>query len=117
MTRVLKVLLVITGCALLFAIAPWPYEYYVMLRGLVSISTVLLAFVVIRSQQYGWLFLAIPAFLLWSPLVGVLTWHLELHFWQPGSRLILNTFGPKVIEVGFGRDWDGSYLTDPWGAP
>jgi len=71
MTGVLKLLLVITGCALLLAIAPWPYEYYVMLRGLVSISTVLLAFVVIKSQQYGWLFLAIPAFLLWSPLLGV----------------------------------------------
>jgi len=71
MTGALKALLAITGFALLLAIAPWPYEYFVMLRGLVSITAGLLAFVVIRAQKHGWLFLAIPAFLLWSPLLGV----------------------------------------------
>jgi hypothetical protein len=47
MTAGLKVLLAISGFALLLAIAPWPYEYFVMLRGLVSITAGLLAFVVI----------------------------------------------------------------------
>jgi MFS superfamily sulfate permease-like transporter len=71
MTGVFRGLLVITGIALLLAIGNWPYGYYVMLRLLVPLSAALLAVMTIKSRQYGWLLLAVPAFFLWFPPIGV----------------------------------------------
>ena len=61
----------ITGFASILALFDMPYDFYVLLRGLVSISAAMLGvFAVIRSNP-GWLVLAIPTFILWFPLFGI----------------------------------------------
>jgi hypothetical protein len=60
-----------TGVASIIALFEMPYDYYALLRGLVSVSAVFLGvFAVIRGSVV-WLVVAVPAFLLWFPLFGV----------------------------------------------
>jgi len=71
MALVLKGLFVVAGFASLIAIADWPYGYYIMLKGLVSVSAALLAVLAVKNGQLGWLLLAVPSFFLWFLLIGV----------------------------------------------
>jgi hypothetical protein len=67
----LSYLMAVTGFASILALFDMPYEFFVLLRGLVSISAVFLGvFAVIRGNPV-WLLLAVPAFVLWFPLFGV----------------------------------------------
>jgi hypothetical protein len=60
-----------TGVTSLIAVFDMPYDYYVLLRGLVSISAIFLGFYAVLREQWIWLSLAIPAFVLWFPLFGI----------------------------------------------
>ena len=68
---IMSYLMAATGFASILALFEMPYDFYVLLRGLVSISAVILGvFAVIRSNPV-WLILAVPTFILWFPLFGI----------------------------------------------
>jgi hypothetical protein len=68
---IMSYLMAVTGFASILALFEMPYDFYVLLRGLVSISAAILGvFAVIRSNPV-WLILAVPAFILWFPLFGI----------------------------------------------
>jgi hypothetical protein len=69
--KVLNYLMAVTGIASFVAILSMPFDYYVMLRGLVSVSAAVLAFLAVSKKDYAWLIFAIPVFSLWFPLFGV----------------------------------------------
>jgi hypothetical protein len=54
-------LFAVVGAALL------PYGYYVFLRYVLTLTSVFIVVHAIRSKQFGWLGLAIPMLILWSP--------------------------------------------------
>jgi hypothetical protein len=67
---VLSYLMAATGIASILALFEMPYDFYVLLRGLVSISAAFLGvFALLRSKPV-WLLLAVPAFIFWFPLFG-----------------------------------------------
>ena len=61
------VVTIIAAFLSLLAILPWPYEYYIFLRWTLSITAVFVGVHAVRNKQQGWLFAAIPIFLLWAP--------------------------------------------------
>ena len=67
---VLKYLMAATGAASILALLEMPYDFYVLLRGLVSISAVLLAVFSVLNNKPVWLLFAVPAFVLWFPIFG-----------------------------------------------
>lgn len=67
----LSYLMAATGVASILALLEMPFDYYIMLRGLVSVSAVLLGVFAVTRRKFGWLAIAIPAFALWFPLFGV----------------------------------------------
>ena len=67
----LSLLMAITGFASLFALLDMPYDFYVLLRGLVSISAAIFGVFAVIRRNPGWLVLAIPTFILWFPLFGI----------------------------------------------
>ena len=68
---IMSYLMAATGFASILALFEMPYDFYVLLRGLVSISAAILGvFAVIRSNPV-WLILAVPTFILWFPLFGI----------------------------------------------
>ena len=68
---VLSYLMAATGFASILALFEMPYNFYVLLRGLVSISAVFLGVFSVIKGNPVWLVLAVPAFVLWFPLFGV----------------------------------------------
>lgn len=68
---VLSYLMAATGIASILALFDMPYDFYVLLRGLVSISAVFLGVFAVIRAKFVWLVLAVPAFVLWFPLFGV----------------------------------------------
>lgn len=89
----LSYLMAVTGFASFLALFEMPYDFYVLLRGLVSISAVFLGvFSVIRGNPV-WLVLAVPAFVLWFPLFGVTM--------DRGSWSVLNI----LAAIGFILAW------------
>jgi hypothetical protein len=89
----LSYLMAVTGFASILALFEMPYDFYVLLRGLVSISAVFLGvFAVIRGNSV-WLVLAVPVFVLWFPLFGVTM--------DRGSWAVLNV----LAAIGFILAW------------
>lgn len=82
------------GTLLLIAIFPLPFDYYVTLRGLVSIAAVLLFISALKRRAFGWLLIAIPSFLLWFPMFGV---QLEKSEWVYLDLM----FGVLYLVAGF----------------
>lgn len=66
----LSYLMAVTGFASLLALFDMPYDFYVLLRGLVSISAAFLGVFAVIRRTPTWLVLAVPAFVLWFPLFG-----------------------------------------------
>jgi hypothetical protein len=66
----LSYLMAATGIASILALFDMPYDFYVLLRGLVSISAVLLAVFAVLNNKPVWLLFAVPAFVLWFPIFG-----------------------------------------------
>ena len=64
-------LMAATGLASILALLEMPYEFYVLFRGLVSISAVFLGFFAVIRGKWFWLVVAAPAFALWFPIFGV----------------------------------------------
>lgn len=67
----LNYLMAVTGFASILALFDMAYDFYVLLRGLVSISAAILGVYAVIRGNTGWLFLAIPTFILWFPLFGI----------------------------------------------
>lgn len=67
----LNYLMAATGFASILALFDMPYDFYVLLRGLVSISAAILGVYAVIRGNPGWLVLAIPTFILWFPLFGI----------------------------------------------
>lgn len=55
----------------LLAVAYWPYDYYVLLRWVVSAASVSLMYLASKNQAAGWYVLAVPVFILWFPFFGI----------------------------------------------
>ena len=71
MDKTTRCILIAAGSLLMSGCFPLPYGYYSILRGVVSIAAVLLFISALKLQQYGWIAVAIPSFLLWFPMFGV----------------------------------------------
>jgi hypothetical protein len=82
--KALNYLMAATGLASAIALFDLPYDYYTMLRGLVSVSAVFLGIFAVLRGQFVWLVLAVPAFLLWFPLFGV---SMDKGSWAPWNLL------------------------------
>jgi hypothetical protein len=67
------------GAMLIFGILPLGYDYYVLLRGAVTVAAAVLAYVAVIGQRFPWLILALPSFILWFPPFGV---ELEKSTWM-----------------------------------
>ena len=91
--KVIAYLMAASGIASFVALLELPYDYYVMLRGLVSVSAALLGILAISKRDYAWLILALPTFALWFPLFGVT---LERESWA-----VLNV----IAGIGFLLAW------------
>lgn len=79
MGKLASVIFVSVGVMLLFGILPLGYDYYVLLRGAVTVAAAVLAYVAIIGQRFSWLILALPSFILWFPPFGV---ELEKSTWM-----------------------------------
>lgn len=67
------------GVILIFGILPLGYDYYVLLRGAVTVAAAVLAYMAIIGQRFLWLILALPSFLVWFPPFGL---ELEKSTWM-----------------------------------
>jgi len=89
----LNYLMTVSGFASILALFEMPYDFYVLLRGLVSISAVFLGVFSVIKGNPVWLVLAVPAFVLWFPLFGVTM--------DRGSWAVLNL----LAGIGFLAAW------------
>lgn len=60
-----------TGFFTVLGVSEMPFTYYTFVRGLVSVSAVMLGVLAIRTKQYGWLALSLASFLFFFPLFEV----------------------------------------------
>lgn len=65
---------------LLIAIAPLPYGFYVFLRVAITVISIVVAVISVRSQKSGWIFGAAPIAILWNPIFPV---YLSRQAWAP----------------------------------
>ena len=64
--------LLIAGIFALVGAGLLPYDYYVFLRCVLTITAVFIVVHAIRSERLGWLALGIPIFILWAPAAWVI---------------------------------------------
>lgn len=90
-----------TGTACILATLDMPYEFYVTLRGLVSVSAFYLGAQAIIRNQFIWLVVAAPAFVLWFPMFGVT---MAREAWLPLNILAAAGFFLAWKKFDFTRD-------------
>ena len=77
----MKWLTIASGIALLLAIMPsWPYDYYILLRWFIFISSIVVAIGFYKSKLTGWVFTFGAIAFLFNPLYPV---YLSRSSWTP----------------------------------
>lgn len=71
MRKISSAIFLSVGVILLIGILPFGYDYYVLLRGAVTLAAGVLAYVAIISERFLWLILAFLSFIFWFPPFGV----------------------------------------------
>ncbi len=75
----LKYLCLASGIALLLAIPTgWPYDYYILLRWFISISSLVVAYGFHKSKFEGWALIFVLNTILFNPIVPI---YLEKGTW------------------------------------
>lgn len=77
----IKWLCIASGIALILAIVPtWPYDYYILLRWFIFISSIFVAYNFHRSKLSGWIWVFGAIAFLFNPIFPI---YLSRDTWTP----------------------------------
>jgi hypothetical protein len=68
----IKTLALVSGVLLILAIpSGWPYSFYVLLRWVISFSSVLITFAFYKSKLQGWMLVFASIAFLFNPIIPI----------------------------------------------